>query len=290
LPTGFPGSVGAAVTRLHLPARRTAYYLAEGLSWDMGFQESVVDGEGLASLVSMSSPARLLRAGTIARERWNRGPLGPSMGFPPAAIRRTGDVIGLDVPSYYSDQTNHFGTAWPDEVGQARLFRDGTLIGEAADASFASFTVPPEAGDYRLEVQSMRGAFGPPPELSTRLDLVWSFRSAAGDPPALPVASVRFLPPLDDRNRAPAGGHLAIPLALSRQTGAPFAPLCSLGVDVSHDRGATWERAAVVRIGDWAVALVRHPREGAGTSRAGSSACAGVTGSRAIPSLRRCAT
>ena len=205
---------------------------------------------------------RRLRPGTISRDRWNQGVIGPSMRFPDPFIRRLGDDIVIHLPAYYSDRANHYGGGVEFvESGTVRLFRNGTLFGEADNPSRASFPVPPEASDYRLEVESIRAALL---ELSTEIDLAWTFRSAADEPSALPLTAVSFAPTLDDRNGAPAGGPFAIPLALSRQPGSAAAPLRRLTVEASYDRGQTWRRALLVRFGDVALAIIRHPGQ-AGT-------------------------
>jgi len=266
-PIASPFAIGGVGLPFQLPAKRTAYYLAEGVEWHMGFAELFVADDIRESISALDTFApRVLRAGTTVRDRWNQAAIGPSLSFPGAFVERRGNEIALQRPAYYSDRANHYGTS-STEVGTVRLFRDGSLVGELEDPSHAIFAVPPEAADYRLEVQAIRGGsiiVGPQAELSTQIDLSWTFRSAGDGPRALPVAVVRFAPPLDVRNRAPAGGF-AIPLALSRQAGAPAAPLRHLAVDASYDGGQTWRRAIVLRLGDFALALVHHPRQPGGT-------------------------
>jgi hypothetical protein len=263
-PIDFPSGLVGVSIGLDLPGKRRGYYLADGVEWFLSFSERTNDEFG--GTVGSLGTSRTLRAGTTVRDRWNQGPLGPSFGFPQVFVQRAGDVIELREPPLYSDQANHLGTS-PEQAGTARLFHDGVLIGETENPSFASFPVPTETGDYRLEVRSIRGGLlsGSPAGLSTRLDLAWTFRSGADGPRALPIAGVRFAPRLDEHNSAPAGQPFAIPATLSRQTGAPFARLRRLRVDVSYDGGETWQSATVVRFGDVALALVRHPRQGGGT-------------------------
>lgn len=267
-PIESPFAIGGVALPLHLPAKRTAYYLAGGVEWHMGFAELFVSDDIREPVSELETFApRILRAGTTFRDRWNQAVIGPSLRFPDAFVERRGNEIALQRPPYYTDRANHYGTS-STETGTVRLFRNGSLVGELENPSHAIFPVPPEAADYRLEVQAIRGGsviFGPPAELSTRIDLSWTFRSAGDGPRSLPVAAVRFAPPLDDRNRAPAGGPFAIPLALSRQAGAPAAPLRHLAVDTSYDGGQTWRRAIVLRLGDFGLALVQHPRRAGGT-------------------------
>ncbi len=73
------------------------------------------------------------------------------------------------------------------------------------------------------------------------------------------------MPPVDELNRALAGRLFFIPLVVGRQQDAPRAPVDHLGVEVSYDRDATWQRAIVLRSGDRGLAIIHHPRAGGGT-------------------------
>jgi hypothetical protein len=290
---GFPRTVHAfwsygAPLRFHLPFVRTSYFTAADVAWGRRFaeiseppplppppppadvalgrrfDENSSDG---STRTEWQAPMTVLEAGTTTRESWNQGVLGPSMrvaGSDQLFFRRAGDEIAIRGPSYYSDRANHLGHSFL-ESGTARLLRNGELVGDSDSPSFAFFPVPPEASDYRLEVESTRGGDSP---LSTQVNLAWTFRSETvpedGVAP-LPLLAVRFTPALDANNAAPAGGFFVIPLSVSRQNGATDAPLSSLRIEASYDRGITWHRALVARFGDEGLALVRHPRQGGGT-------------------------
>jgi len=172
-------------------------------------------------------------------------------------VERAEDDITFSFLPLYGDRAGHYGTA-PSQTGHARLFRDGSLIGESDAPDVGFFSVPPEPADYRIELQSIRGGRS---QLSTRIDVAWTFRSqhVDGEPAAPPVMAVRYAPALDDLDRAPAGRPFVIPISISRQPGAPAAPLRRLTVEFSFDGGTVWQRALVFRIGDQAVALLHHP-------------------------------
>jgi hypothetical protein len=250
-PTGTPLLFG-------LPAQRTDFYLADGVAWAVDFAELSPDGSLATDQQTVGT--LIFQPGGHYRARWNQAVLGPSLSFPtePAPwVVRFGDDIFVDFPPLYADRADHYGFSFT-ETGHQRLLRDGELIGESDEPSFGFYTVPPEAGDYRLEVQSVRGGSS---QLSTQVDIAWSFRSEQVDGASLPVMAVRFLPRLDPLNRAPAGRLYSIPVVLSRQTGAETAPLSSLTVDVSYDAGESWRSASVLRFGDFALAVVEHPAD-----------------------------
>ncbi len=164
---------------------------------------------------------------------------------------------------HHADRVDHYGSA-PSQTGHALLFRDGSLIGESDLPDFGFFSVPPEPGADRIEIRSIRGGQS---QLSTQVDVAWTFRSEhveAGELAVLPVMAVRFAPALGQLNRVPADRPFLIPISIARQFDAPAAPLRRLRVEVSYDGGAVWKRAIVVRFGDHAIALLRHP-DGEGT-------------------------
>jgi subtilisin family serine protease len=246
----------AGLLSFHLPATRTDHFLAEEVAWDADLVELSANGSWATYLQTLGQD--IYQRGSRHRARWNQAVLGPSLGFPAAPapwVVRFGDDIFVDGPALYADRADHHGWSLI-ETGHQRLFRGGELIGESNSPSFGFFTVPPQAGDYRLEVQSVRGGSS---QLSTQVDIAWSFRSRRVDGAALPVMAVRFVPKLDELNRAPAGRLYSIPVALSRQPGGDTAPLSSLTVDASYDGGESWQPASVLRFGDFALAVIEHP-------------------------------
>jgi len=91
---------------------------------------------------------------------------------------------------------------------------------------------------------------------------VWTFRSGTAPGHSarpLPLSAVRFLPPLDERNAAPAGRPFLVPLQVQRQPGSDAGRVARLTVEVSYDDGATWQRAQVLRFGQHGLALLNHP-------------------------------
>jgi subtilisin family serine protease len=239
--------------QFRLPFTRIEYYnTGTGLASAGDFQEWF--GEDQLSVVMESSPTEY-RAGRTYHERWNRGVFTP--GLPPTesfwmGARRTGDTIGLDLPDF-GDGDGRSGTSASDSRSLT-LFRDGVKVGDGG----GEISVAPDDAPYRLELHTRRGA---PFALSTKIDTAWTFRSAHVDP-ATPVRlalwAIRFAPPLDEYNTAPANGILSVPVVVAAQPGADPGTLTSRTVEASFDDGATWKP---VRLKDGA-ALVPHPAGG----------------------------
>jgi hypothetical protein len=246
-----------------LPGSMTEHLSAEDVVWFRDFTEVTPDLFGLAKLDVFSF--RSFEAGRDYHERWNRAVLGPSFNEAEdlvGGVSRFGNFIDVSYAALHNDSDDHFGSV-NFESGHTRLFRDGALVGETDFPAFGSFEAPPEPGNYRLEIESIRVDQD---NLSTRVNAAWSFRSQEGgdEPEPLPLFAVRFAPFLDGDNSAPAGRIVAVPISVSRQAGGASVALRRLTVQASYDRGQSWAPALVIRIGDFAVAFLDHP-DGEGT-------------------------
>jgi subtilisin family serine protease len=261
------------------PLARTEYFNTDdGLRWDRYFEEWVRDGEGWEQTVAFQQATGVTyRRGTVTREQWNQGVFGPTLAGPISPedwVSRVGNQLYV-APPMFGDGAGRPGGSLAESVSLA-LYRNGTKIGEI-DQLGEIFDVPAETADYRIEATATRGA---PFTVSTRVEAVWSFRSGyvGDDPVRLPLATVRFSPPLDQENAAPAGRLFAIPVAVLGQPGSAAPRIRSLAVEVSYDDGRTWRRATVVAVGGTGVVLLRHPKgadfvslRATATDRAGTS-------------------
>ncbi|HKE13798.1 MAG TPA: S8 family serine peptidase [Kofleriaceae bacterium] len=251
-----PFSSTGVTLSFRIPTTRTDYFNTDGMSWTSDFQEIAADGTIMSEQQAMAPS--IYRPGGRYRAHWNQAVLGPSLKspLPPAPwVIRDADQIRVQFVALHADAADHHGIALT--TGHERLFRGGELVGESEDPLFGDFSVPPAPADYRLEVQAIRD---PAARLSTQVDVAWSFRSGHVDAEApLPVMAVRFTPPLDELNRAPAGRLFAIPVSLSRPLGAPVSPLRDMTVAASYDGGVTWQPAILIRFGDVALAVLHHP-------------------------------
>ncbi|MET8153313.1 S8 family serine peptidase [Actinoplanes sp. NPDC049668] len=260
-----------------LPSKRTDYLSTEGgVTWSGDFgQELQSDPDSFPETLSIAVvPNTRYKPGRTYRQEWNRAAFAPSVAGDIDAAVRDGDVIQAFVP-LFSDGVGHLGDSRTDTARTA-LYRGGTLVGEEP-STYAEFEVPPGAARYRLEQSATRGA---PFRLSTSVSAAWTFRSATtGETPVrLPLSTVRFSPPVDAKNVAPAGRAFAIPVTVERTTGSAARPNRALTVDFSTDDGRTWRKAKVRGTGDRRVVLVSNPA-GAGfvSLRANATDAAGNT-------------
>ena len=258
-----------------LPGRRTEYYNVDGtVQWFRSFDDVVQSPDGARAVTTSVAPPADYEPERSYAEKWSRGVFGPTVAAPPYEkqwVTRTGDTLTVLAPMY-GDGAGRAGYSELAE-GHTALLRDGEKVAET-DQLFNEFTVPPEAADYRLEMSAERDG---PAALSTRVDVVWTFRSAhvAGTRPArMPLSTVQFAPPVDERNAAPAGQAVTVPVTVRAQPGSAAGANRDLSVEVSYDDGATWS-AATVR--DDAVVLTHPSTAGFVSLRATGTDTAGNT-------------
>ncbi|MEU7900626.1 S8 family serine peptidase [Nonomuraea sp. NPDC049152] len=233
-------------TRFTTPSVRTEYVNTDGgARWRRFFWEHGPDGGETA----LESPLTDYTPRRTYRESWNRGVFSPVLVPADEAdedsggLTRAGDYIWANVPMY-GDGAGHAGRGATTRARTA-LYRDGVLVAEHPELGGRGFRVPPGGADYRLVVETERGA---PATLSTRTFTAWTFRSEYAESDhrlPLPVSVVRFSPALDARNTAPGGGTYRIPVRLERQPGSTAGGVRHLTVEVSFDDGVTWSPAQI---------------------------------------------
>jgi subtilisin family serine protease len=241
------------VVTFPLPGRLVERY-TPGVLWPRHLDTSSETG-----WTSQWAVVRSFELGQRHRERWNGAVFGPpDPGVPAvfgAQLIRSADMICAWVP-LFSDQAGHFSFSMTDS-SSLTLSRDGQQYGGVPDPCGTLFMgVPAEEATYRLEADATRRVF----DLSTRVTAAWTFRSATtADLEPLPLLGVRFLPRLDDHNRAPSGQDFSFPVRLGRQPGPAYGTVDELTVDVSYDDGQTWQPVALSGTGDERTATVTHP-------------------------------
>ncbi|MFI7131486.1 S8 family serine peptidase [Nonomuraea sp. NPDC050153] len=267
-PPGGPISDLLTGTTFTTPSTRTEYVNVDGgAKWRRYFWEDTESGEtAFESRLTGYTPGRAYR------ESWNLGVFSPVLarGEDPGVLTRSGDSIRANVPMY-GDGAGHAGWSVTTRARVA-LYRDGVLVAEHSELGGKGFRVPPGAANYRLVVETERGA---PATLTTRNSAAWTFRSEhTEDDNPLPVSVVRFSPALDTRNTAPSGETYRVPVRVERQQGSTAGEVRDLTVEVSFDDGATWSPAQI-REGQ---VTVNHPAaEGFVSLRAKAADTAGNT-------------
>jgi subtilisin family serine protease len=260
-PVDIPTGGWAVVMPFELPFARTEYYSTEGVRWTRIFDETVANPESpFPDFVSSQFvQGRALPAGSNVAERWNHAAFGPTLADPPFPelwASRFGDTI-LVAPPIFGDGAGHQGYSLTTSE-RTVVTRDGTVISDEPFLGVA-VDVPPGPATYRVAMRAERGA---PFDLATVVDAAWTFRSSHVDgdaPRRLPLSVVRFTPPVDRNNAAPAGQVFLVPLAIGAQPGSSPGAVASLSVDVSYDDGASWRSARVVNLLGHRFVLLQHP-------------------------------
>ncbi len=224
-------------------------YLSSGYTWlDEAFWNDVVTQEGFARYQPGSRQEKVWVRQPL-RSDWYDDPAGSPSSCAPAAPSRTSGNLHVELVTL-TDQHQRFdclsGGFGLDIKSKLTLQRNGKTVGEA-DKSFADFTIPKQAGDYRLTYDIDTSAELP---VSTKVTTSWTFRSAgpngSGSIP-LPLLSVDYALALDKANRPTSG--LAT-FTVNQAHGVRKQAISSFGLSVSLDDGATWQTVPVKRSGD----------------------------------------
>ncbi|MFC6933914.1 hypothetical protein ACFQHO_28535 [Actinomadura yumaensis] len=275
-PVDVAGPSGGWAVQIPAPTTRTEYFTTgKGVRFSRQLRSSYYDGRPL-----VQTETRAYRRGERREETMNKGVAGPSFATPPrdenpaprpAWAFRDGDTVDVAIPTFSDAEPGHYGFGEPSAPGctrgSARLSKDGAPVGESDAPAAGTFTAPPGAGAYRLDVEA--ACDHPDWRLSTKVTSSWTFRSAhTSRAAALPLMAVRFLPELDDLNRAPAGKPFSFPVRVEHQPGAASARVVSVTVEASADGGGQWRPVRLREDGDHWVADVQNPSGGKVSLRA----------------------
>ena len=217
------------------------------------------------------------KAGRTTNERVNAAVFGPAFGeF--RYVGRSGNDMILS-PGMFSPAGNWFSLFSRTTAARTVLERNGQVVFDEPTPGGFVTGLGPEPAAYKLSIDATRGE---PNRLSTKVSAEWTFRSgqtsSEGEPTRLPLSTVRFAPPVNDRNTAPAGKVWVVPVEVQRQPDSAAGRVRTLTVEVSFDDGATWKSVPVIRSGQQGVVLVKHPATAGFVSlRAASTDSAGNT-------------
>jgi len=219
---------------------------------------SIYDGEDPTySSATLWAPPAAFRPRQVHRDAWNAAVIAPvwapAMGF---AIVRDGDRVEGEV-SLRGDAAGHAGTA--PARGHTRLLHEGRQVWRGDRPGVVDAVLAPAGRTYRLETAATSSL--PWTTLSARQTIAWTFRSGhvrRGAPQRLPLAVVRFAPPVDGSNTARRGTRVSVPLRIERLDGASSS-IRSVAVSASYDGGRTWVGAPVTGTGTVRSVRLTHP-------------------------------
>jgi subtilisin family serine protease len=242
---------GSSTIETTLPSERVEYYYSDDpeLRWMNGFL--AYDDEFSQIFFLDGSPSQYL-AGSTYRSRWNEPVFCiaiPDVDTFAPLVYRQGNVLSLGTP-LYADSEGHLGAL--AQEARSRLYRNGELFAEGVQ-----FDLPPEAADYRYEIESTQTLF----DLTTEQRLVWTFTSSQppeGELVRLPALTVRYQPALDAQGQAPSG-PFPLPLRVFRYGSGTATDVSLPRVEVSYDDGLTWAPTLVLPSEGGYEAWLDHP-------------------------------
>ncbi|MGP3968931.1 S8 family serine peptidase [Streptomyces sp. 6N223] len=202
------------------------------------------DGGNGEEEAAYTSPSTTYRPGSRHRATINAGVFGPGSAGSGWGLSRTAAELWGYVPLFTDGQGNRGGPHATE--GTTTLYRDGEEIASFDTTLQDGINVgelPPEETSYELVTTARRGDGAP---VSTEVALTLRFASSQGPDDgtdAIPYSVVGFSPGLALDSTAEAGERMRIPVTVTGS--AAGGNLASLAVEVSYDRGETWQRLPV---------------------------------------------
>ncbi|MEV4314299.1 S8 family serine peptidase [Actinocrispum sp. NPDC049592] len=248
-----PGTVGTREDMITkpLPYTLTEYYSPE-TPWDTFFSEQA---DGYVRNLFSSAPTSFPRVRT-ATDSYNLAVLGPDLpsypGRPTRYASRAGDTMIFQIPLFSDSRDNREGYSL--FTGTSSLSRNGVEIGRGTSAS-GLFNVPPGLGTFQLHVDVTRAA-----AVTSRVVADWTFTSDTVPDDAgaqmLPLMALKFAPTVDGRNQASRVLPSIVPVSVNHNQGVPAKPT---SIQVSHDQGASWQRAPLITLDGRTFTVLFHP-------------------------------
>ncbi|GAB2571628.1 hypothetical protein GCM10027269_29030 [Kribbella endophytica] len=254
--------------------RTVTEYVEPGAEVLESFQEREEGPDALLVTAQDDRATRTISPGRTYTTPWNKGVLGPFV--TESAAMRYGDFFGVGI-GMSNDSAGH--TGWgQDTAAVTRLYRDGVLVVEADRAGDLGrdAQVEPGLASYRLESEVVRNAAA---RRSTQVKASWTFRSdtASEDGERLPLWSIGFRPAVDATNDVRRTAITKLPFTVTPQPGATVGKVGKPVVELSGDRGKTWQRATVVTQRNGFVAVAATPPGATISLRANATDSAGNT-------------
>ena len=254
-----PGVGGSftPVLEYDLPTKAKLRLEAKPVSWQTEVSEVVPNPDPEnpfpLTITQVRSQPQEYRAGKTYRERYNAAAFVPAPGD---AVREGNNLfIGL----YGSMDADGNGGFTATDTASTQLFRDGKVVYTSDEFGYAeAVDLPAEKGAFKLVTSYTRPSLS---GFSTRTDLALTFSSAGAEEVAtLPMRTVRYQPAVDDQNTVKRTPVTVLPVLLNTLPGAKLPAVKKLEVRVSGDDGKTWQKAAVVRVGQGYQAIFATPK------------------------------
>ncbi|MFD1046577.1 hypothetical protein ACFQ1S_13940, partial [Kibdelosporangium lantanae] len=261
-----PGTVGSreGVITKPLPFSLDELYSPE-TPWMNDF--AVYTKDGNYQNRQFSSAPKVFPKVKEATDTYNRAVFGPDFPANPTNptryASRRGDGMILQIPWYSDANPNEEGFSL--HTGKAVLSKDGVQIG-TGDPVGGFFDVPAGPGTYTLHAESVRDEL-----VSDRIVADWTFKSdtvPGDDAQRLPLMALKFTPPVDTNNRVSALLPTIVPVSISHNSGATARPT---SLQVSHDKGVTWEHAPLIDLGGKWYTVLFHERGAKSVSLRGTA-------------------
>ncbi|WP_411077621.1 S8 family serine peptidase [Streptomyces sp. cmx-10-25] len=266
--TGLATETGVGLNSLpffEMGSSRTEYLWADRTTWS----RAAYPANAAASMVSSF---RSYEAGGYEHQRWFRSVLHPATwAGAPSAARPSRDKSSMNVAFYpWTSADGRFVESGSPRIQEQKTFRvyaDGQLLGSTPSTGAQVKNLPPEAHEYRFELDQVRTA--PWWSVSTRAHTEWTLTSAApegGLRAELPILEADYdLEGVSIDNTVRAGRSHDLTLTFRMGAGRPVE-LTEATIEVSYDGGSTWRTRPVALDRATARTALDVPKDATGVS------------------------
>ncbi|MGW5194350.1 S8 family serine peptidase [Kribbella sp. NPDC004138] len=252
-PASFPYAVYGSIRVPRFPAKPAVGHRTDWVSAGAKWQQ-YASINGWATFTDITS----YQPGSVQSQRWF-GPIVRPRMLEFELPHRVGNAMGGMIAGFGDGGSAHSGDSLMTR-SFALYQGEEKLVGNGPRPDFGVGDLAPEKRPYRLVADTVGNAELTPYSTSTHTE--WTFTSGEAENQPLPLAQLDYGVDVDAAGRAKRNSVLAVkPVVLG--SSARQDAVVSVGLEVSYDDGATWQRLQLKESkGSWQTRLQAPPQAG----------------------------
>ncbi|MFF0267708.1 S8 family serine peptidase [Kribbella sp. NPDC004536] len=252
-PAAFPYAVYGSIRAPRFPAKPAVEHRTDWVSAGAKWQQ-YASINGWATFTDITS----YQPRSVQSQRWF-GPIVRPRMLEFELPHRVGNAMGGMIAGFGDGGSAHSGDSLMTR-SFALYQGEEKLVGNGPRPDFGVGDLAPEKRPYRLVADTVGNAELTPYSMSTHTE--WSFMSGEAENQPLPLAQLDYGVDVDAAGRAKRNSVFAVKPAVLGSSARQDA-VFSVGMEVSYDDGATWQRLQLKENkGTWQTHLQAPPRAG----------------------------